>query len=706
MGFPLTSPSGLPKSSVSSKSFITRLAVGGLLVNLFVASLVVMSSKQNYRHYQEQAEINSQNLARALENEIAGSIRAIDVTLIGALQDYQEYRALGVYRKTFNVYLERLRAHLPEIDALRIANAKGMLIFGNDVIPDARTSIVDRPHFIRLRDDPQAGLIISKPQISRASQKWEIMLSRRIEQPDGSFDGIVTAVISLEHLSRTFAAIDVGPRGSIVLRDDELGFVSRHPKPTAIGKVIGYRDVPPQLQEMVQTGHKSATFRNHSTLDDIERTYSHRRVDDLPFFIAVGLASDDYLAEWRRQTRKTWELAVLFFLMTLFSSWLIYRGWMRQKEVSDQLEVELGERTQVEMLLRDERDFADNLIDTTQAIILVLDLHGQIIRFNPYLEAISGYSLDEMRGKDWFGTFLPTRIQAQTRALFLKTINDISTHGNVSAIITRDGQERLIEWHDKTLKNADGNVVGLLATGLDVTERKLADQKINEYHDHLEEMVLARTAELVQALEKLQETERREHAMLDNLPVGVRLSSGVDNKTLYLNPRFVEMFGYTIEDIPHLTQWWSLAYPDPEYRTWIDNEWKQRLATDSLLRRDADPLEVNIAAKDGTVKFIRIHAASICGLNLVTFIDLSDRKWAEEAINELNNSLEQRVVERTQALMEAMTRVEKEIKTRVELERHLLKVSEEERLHIGSELHDNVGQTLTAVGLFRLCAID
>ncbi|MBW1797862.1 MAG: PAS domain S-box protein, partial [Deltaproteobacteria bacterium] len=130
--------------------------------------------------------------------------------------------------------------------------------------------------------------------------------------------------------------------------------------------------------------------------------------------------------------------------------------------------------------LKNERDFAESLVNTAQAIILVLDAKGRIVRFNPYLEGISGYSLDEVRGKDWFSTFLPARDHTRIRAQFQEAVSDIKTRGNVNPIVAKDGSKREIEWYDKTLKDADGNVNGLLCVGLDVTERKQMEKEVME----------------------------------------------------------------------------------------------------------------------------------------------------------------------------------------------------------------------------------
>ncbi len=137
--------------------------------------------------------------------------------------------------------------------------------------------------------------------------------------------------------------------------------------------------------------------------------------------------------------------------------------------------VDITKRKQAEEELRKEMAFSKSLVDTAQAIVLVLDTEGRILQFNPYMEEISGYKLAEVMGKDWFTTFLPEEDHSKIRTLFHKAVDTIQVGGNVNPILTKDGHERQIEWHDKTLKDAYGNVVGLLAVGQDVTEQKKAE---------------------------------------------------------------------------------------------------------------------------------------------------------------------------------------------------------------------------------------
>jgi PAS domain S-box-containing protein len=144
------------------------------------------------------------------------------------------------------------------------------------------------------------------------------------------------------------------------------------------------------------------------------------------------------------------------------------------------LSTNIADYRHMHKLLRQERSFAESIVETVQAIILVLDPQGRIIRFNPFFEEISGYRLEEAQGKNWFDTFIPERNRETTRDLFLKAVNNIQTRGNIDTIVIRDGRERLIEWYDKTLNDEEGKLIGLLCVGQDVTERKQAEESLQD----------------------------------------------------------------------------------------------------------------------------------------------------------------------------------------------------------------------------------
>jgi two-component system NtrC family sensor kinase len=235
--------------------------------------------------------------------------------------------------------------------------------------------------------------------------------------------------------------------------------------------------------------------------------------------------------------------------------------YQQAQDYAVKLEQEVTQRKRVEDDLRAERDFAEGLIETAQAIILVLDPEGRIVRFNPYLEEISGYRLEEVQGQDWFATFLPECDRDHIRAMFLKAVDDVQTRGNVNPIITKGGDKREIEWYDKTLKDDDGNVVGLLAIGQDITRRKWAEQA-------------------------LRDSEERYRSLFDGVPVGLYRSTP-DGHTLDANLAMVEMLGYPDRDTLLKADAADL-YADPREREqWQDLLQDQDivLGVERLLRR-------------------------------------------------------------------------------------------------------------------------
>ena len=141
---------------------------------------------------------------------------------------------------------------------------------------------------------------------------------------------------------------------------------------------------------------------------------------------------------------------------------------------------EITERKAVEAALQREHEFAESLTNTAQNIILVLDTEGRVVQINPYMEELTGWTLDEAKGRDWFDTFLPGRDRQPTRDLFGRALGDTRTRGHVNSIVTKDGRERQIAWWDAPLTDRDGSLIGLIATGYDVTDRRELQKQVLE----------------------------------------------------------------------------------------------------------------------------------------------------------------------------------------------------------------------------------
>ena len=328
--------SGIAELAMRSSGFLPRLAAGLLLLNLGVVALTGLSIRQNFQTHEEQAELVTQNLARALENDLVGTIHTHEMALHAVLDEFYRQRAAGrVDAGALNAHIERVRGRLPGVDAIRITDAQGILKYGSGVKAAARKSLADRPHFIRLRDDPGATLAFSKPQVSRVNDKWVQVLAHRIDKPDGSFDGMVFVAIPLAHLSHTFSVLDIGERGIVALRDMEFNLVARYPESAQSGLTIGSPPPTPELAQRVAAGKLEGSYISLSRADRVERMISFRKVANYPFYVQVGWARDDYLAATRNEAKQLVLFVAMFALITLAAGWVIYSSWRRQRRNDD-----------------------------------------------------------------------------------------------------------------------------------------------------------------------------------------------------------------------------------------------------------------------------------------------------------------------------------------------------------------------------------
>ena len=134
------------------------------------------------------------------------------------------------------------------------------------------------------------------------------------------------------------------------------------------------------------------------------------------------------------------------------------------------------------------------------------------------------------------------------------------------------------------------------------------------------------------AEERLVFSEQRFRAMIDATPVPCALNDDAGN-VIYLNRAFQNLFGYTLDEIATLNEWWPRAYPDPAYRQWVAAQWQQRVEAAKVTQAEFQPLEVTIRCKSGESRIVSAAASmlggGIEGIHLVTLYDVTERKRDE-----------------------------------------------------------------------------
>jgi PAS domain S-box-containing protein len=128
-----------------------------------------------------------------------------------------------------------------------------------------------------------------------------------------------------------------------------------------------------------------------------------------------------------------------------------------------------------EAALQEERNVVSAILDTVGALVVVLDPEGRIIRFNRACEQMTGYSFAEVQGRQiWDLLLVPKEIE-RFKASFRNTLADQRPQEYESCWVNRKGKQRMIAWSITALPGTGEAAAYIIASGIDITERKRAE---------------------------------------------------------------------------------------------------------------------------------------------------------------------------------------------------------------------------------------
>jgi diguanylate cyclase (GGDEF)-like protein len=329
-------PPALTSAPIPRRRSVTRLAVAFLvLVCLSLLAVEGWSSYSAYKTYLREANTSTVNMARALADHAEASIDLVD-TILTAVIERVDDGEVAEEPKRMQAFLAEMVRRTPSLQGLFLYGADGRWKLTSLQEQPPGLNNGDRDYFIYHRTHADRTAHVGNPVRSRSSGVWIIPVSRRLNNPDGSFAGVALATIKLDFFRSFYESFAIGPKGTIFLASDEGRFLVRLPySEKDIGADISQGPVFRLWKEKGETGSAIMT----ANIDKVERLYTYRHLRTYPLLIAVALSKEEVLARWRTSTLAavTGTLLLLVALMVL--------GWrmIRQLIERDRLQRELRE---------------------------------------------------------------------------------------------------------------------------------------------------------------------------------------------------------------------------------------------------------------------------------------------------------------------------------------------------------------------------
>jgi PAS domain S-box-containing protein len=139
---------------------------------------------------------------------------------------------------------------------------------------------------------------------------------------------------------------------------------------------------------------------------------------------------------------------------------------------------DISDLKRVDEELQEERNFVSAILDTVGALVVVLDDEGRIRRFNPACELTTGYSMQEVQGNCLWDLFLVAEEADRFKTAFEQLRTDLLPRNYQNCWVTRHGDQRLIAWTSTLLPGNSDTSNYIIATGIDITERKHLEKAI------------------------------------------------------------------------------------------------------------------------------------------------------------------------------------------------------------------------------------
>ena len=408
-------------------------------------------------------ESDTANLSRVFEQNVIRSIGEIDKTLLYLRHAHS--RSAGP--TDWSDLIKQAFTSSDITFQLAVIDSNGYLIASDrGPQPPAPLDLSDRDHF-RVHVNALEDVVdISKPVLGRVTKQWSVQITRRLNNPDGSFGGVIVASLDPEHFSSFYRSIELGSGGAVTLVGMD-GVVRASGGQNADN--LGAKLIEPTLLQHLL--HKrAATISHPDATTGVHRITSTRWVDGYPLAVIVGTNEYQPALGWKRNPKIYYVGAAALTLLILAALVAIVRRSLRLVETARELRLK---RLQHEATLE----------NMTQGILMV-DAKGEIGFMNARLGELLGLQDDFTRERHTYRELVQ---HLEERGEFDRRIGS-----DLLDFIRSPDQREVIPQYERD--RPDGTVLevrttrlpdgGFVRTLTDITGRRRAEAKVLQLARH------------------------------------------------------------------------------------------------------------------------------------------------------------------------------------------------------------------------------
>ncbi len=309
-----------------------------------------------------------------------------------------------------------------------------------------------------------------------------------------------------------------------------------------------------------------------------------------------------------------------------------------------------------EKTIKDKRDRFSRLVDATGALVVGVDTQGLITLFNRRCEEVTGYTEEEVLGKNIVELLIPEDERADLMFRFQNLVQGKSpAYSPQVHWITKSGTKRLMQWNNTFITDEQGDVEEIFGIGIDVTTEKKME-----------------TA--------LKESEAQYQSLFNSVPVGIYRTTP-DGQILDANPALVEMLGFEKKEelLKHKA---SEFYVNTDAR----NRWKDLVRQKEVVRG----FEAQLHRRDGERIWVEMNSRAIRDANSEincyegTMEDITERKKANIELLSAH--------QRAEFLVDLMAHDLNNINQGIMLTLELIESDEQLPKHLREGLQDSLNQ--------------